>query len=183
MDFVDPGLIDGVGLMRSEFAISSLADAANEEKQFDIYRRVLEWAGGKPVAIRMLDLGGDKQFAGIGGIGRDPFMGLRGIRLLLARPEMARVQARALLRSAVYGNLDVMLADGDDAFRSRGHAEIFREEAAASAAPRHSPQVPADRHHGRGAGGGAHAGHVRRGGFLLLRHQRPGAVSDRCRPR
>lgn len=128
-DDIDPTAIDGVGLMRSEFAISSLVDAANEEKQFGIYRRVLEWAKGKPVTIRMLDLGADKQLPGIGGSSRDSFMGLRGTRLLLARPEMARVQARALLRSAVYGNLNVMLPMVTVPSEVENMAEIFQEEA------------------------------------------------------
>lgn len=111
----DPSEIDGIGatttagigLMRSEFAVRSLADAANEDKQFQIYRRALEWAGGEPVTIRMLDIGGDKPLAGLDdGTGA---MGMRGIRLLLARPEIARVQARALLRAAPFGNLRVLL--------------------------------------------------------------------------
>lgn len=129
MDGIDPAMIDGVGLMRSEFALSSLVDAANEEKQFGIYRRILEWAKGKPVTIRMLDLGADKQLPGIGGSSRESFMGLRGTRLLLARQEMARVQARALLRSAVYGNLNVMLPMVTVPSEVEDMAEIFREEA------------------------------------------------------
>ncbi|MBY5702238.1 phosphoenolpyruvate--protein phosphotransferase [Rhizobium leguminosarum] len=118
----------GVGLMRSEFSVASVADAANEERQLAIYRRVLEQAGDRPVTIRMLDIGGDKPLAGLQDL---PALasGLRGIRLLLARPEIARVQARALLRAAVCGRLSVMLpmvtfADEIDRMR-----DIFREEA------------------------------------------------------
>lgn len=55
----------GVGLMRSEFSVASVADAANEERQLAIYRRVLEQAGDRPVTIRMLDIGGDKPLAGL----------------------------------------------------------------------------------------------------------------------
>ncbi|MGO6664560.1 phosphoenolpyruvate--protein phosphotransferase [Rhizobium ruizarguesonis] len=132
----DPAEIDalvpataGVGLMRSEFSITSVADAANEERQLAIYRRVLEQAGEKPVIIRMLDIGGDKPLAGLEDLPGLSASGLRGIRLLLARPEIARVQARALLRAAVFGRLSVMLpmvTFPDEIDRMR---ELFREEA------------------------------------------------------
>ncbi|MCW1407269.1 PEP-utilizing enzyme [Rhizobium sp. 1AS11] len=127
IDALDPATA-GVGLMRSEFSITSVADAANEQRQLAIYRRVLEQAGDRPVTIRMLDIGGDKPLAGLEDLpGQAP--GLRGIRLLLARPEIARVQARALLRAAVFGRLSVMLPmvtfpDAIDRMR-----ELFREEA------------------------------------------------------
>ncbi|MBB3137297.1 phosphotransferase system enzyme I (PtsI) [Rhizobium pisi] len=127
IDALDPATA-GVGLMRSEFSVTSIADAANEERQLAIYRRVLEQAGDKPVIIRMLDIGGDKPLAGLEDL---PALdsGLRGIRLLLARPEIARVQARALLRAAVFGRLSVMLpmvTFPDEIDRMR---ELFREEA------------------------------------------------------
>ncbi|ANL47230.1 phosphoenolpyruvate--protein phosphotransferase [Rhizobium phaseoli] len=127
IDALDPATA-GVGLMRSEFSVSSIADAANEERQLAIYRRVLEQAGERPVTIRMLDIGGDKPLAGLEDLpALEP--GLRGIRLLLARPEIARVQARALLRAAVFGKLSVMLpmvTYPDEVDRMR---ELFREEA------------------------------------------------------
>ncbi|UVD58942.1 PEP-utilizing enzyme [Rhizobium sp. Pop5] len=127
IDALDPATA-GVGLMRSEFSVTSVADAANEERQLAIYRRVLEQAGERPVIIRMLDIGGDKPLAGLEDL---PAVtsGLRGIRLLLARPEIARVQARALLRAAVFGKLSVMLpmvTFPDEVDRMR---ELFREEA------------------------------------------------------
>ncbi|MBY5699695.1 putative PEP-binding protein [Rhizobium leguminosarum] len=127
IDALDPATA-GVGLMRSEFSVASVADAANEERQLAIYRRVLEQAGDRPVTIRMLDIGGDKPLAGLEDL---PALasGLRGIRLLLARPEIARVQARALLRAAVFGRLSVMLpmvTFPDEIDRIR---ELFREEA------------------------------------------------------
>ncbi|MGO8656097.1 putative PEP-binding protein, partial [Rhizobium ruizarguesonis] len=106
IDALDPATA-GVGLMRSEFSITSVADAANEERQLAIYRRVLEQAGDRPVTIRMLDIGGDKLLAGLEDLPGLSASGLRGIRLLLARPEIARVQARALLRAAVFGRLSV----------------------------------------------------------------------------
>ncbi|MBX4975205.1 phosphoenolpyruvate--protein phosphotransferase [Rhizobium lentis] len=127
IDALDPATA-GVGLMRSEFSVTSIADAASEERQLAIYRRVLEQAGERPVIIRMLDIGGDKPLAGFEDLpALEP--GLRGIRLLLARPEIARVQARALLRAAVFGKLSVMLpmvTFPDEIDRMR---ELFREEA------------------------------------------------------
>ncbi|TAU89362.1 putative PEP-binding protein [Rhizobium leguminosarum] len=128
IDALDPATA-GVGLMRSEFSVTSLADAANEERQLAIYRRVLEQAGDRPVIIRMLDIGGDKPLAGLEALPALSASGLRGIRLLLARPEIARVQARALLRAAVFGRLSVMLpmvTFPDEIDRMR---ELFREEA------------------------------------------------------
>jgi phosphotransferase system enzyme I (PtsI) len=128
IDALDPATA-GVGLMRSEFSVTSIADAANEERQLAIYRRVLEQAGEKPVIIRMLDIGGDKPLAGLEDLPALSASGLRGIRLLLARPEIARVQARALLRAAVFGRLSVMLpmvTFPDEIDRMR---ELFREEA------------------------------------------------------
>ncbi|RXT24197.1 phosphoenolpyruvate protein kinase [Rhizobium leguminosarum] len=131
----DPAEIDaldaataGVGLMRSEFSVTSIADAANEERQLAIYRRALEQAGEKPVIIRMLDIGGDKPLAGLEDL---PALspGLRGVRLLLARPEIARVQARALLRAAVFGRLSVMLPMVTFPNEIDRMRELFREEA------------------------------------------------------
>jgi phosphotransferase system enzyme I (PtsI) len=82
----------------------------DEDSQYAVYRRILEWAKGKPVTIRTLDAGGDKPIAGLTIDGEsNPFLGLRGIRLSLARPEVFRVQLRALSRAAVHGVLKVML--------------------------------------------------------------------------
>ena len=124
---IDHAGIEGIGLLRTEFLMSSAADIANEDRQYGIYRQVLEWAGQKPVTIRMLDLGGDKP------VPRDErdgtsFLGLRGIRLLLARPEFLRIQARALLRSAVHGNLKVMLPMVTLPSELEKTVTIFREE-------------------------------------------------------
>ncbi len=116
--------VAGIGLMRSEFSVISLADAANEEKQVGIYRHALTWAEGKPVTIRMLDIGGDKPLAGLSA-GED-----RGLRLLLSRPEIARVQARALLRAGTFGNLRVMLPMVRFPSEVDEIREIFRQESA-----------------------------------------------------
>ena len=106
VDGIDIATCDGVGLMRTEFLFGkSLPD---EETQYRAYRRVLEWAAGKPVTIRTADAGGDKPVPGYTVEETNPFLGLRGIRLSLNRPEIFRVQVRALLRAAVHGELKVM---------------------------------------------------------------------------
>jgi phosphoenolpyruvate-protein phosphotransferase (PTS system enzyme I) len=101
---------DGIGLTRTEFLFDSAAPAPDEETQFRFYRRLVQWAGGKPVTIRTLDAGGDKPVAGLTVPGEaNPFLGVRGIRLTLAHPEMFRTQLRALARAAALGPLKVML--------------------------------------------------------------------------
>ncbi|WP_311972365.1 phosphoenolpyruvate--protein phosphotransferase [Bradyrhizobium campsiandrae] len=107
---LDPAICDGIGLVRTEFLFEGSRGLPDEDAQYAVYRRILEWAGGRPVTIRTLDAGGDKPIPGVTVDGeRNPFLGLRGIRLSLARPEVFRVQLRALCRAAVHGTLKVML--------------------------------------------------------------------------
>jgi phosphotransferase system enzyme I (PtsI) len=110
LDGLDPKICDGIGLVRTEFLFEASRGLPDEEVQYAAYRRILEWAGQKPVTIRTLDAGGDKPIPGLTAAGEsNPFLGLRGIRLSLARPDVFRVQLRALLRAAVHGSLKVML--------------------------------------------------------------------------
>ncbi len=99
----------GIGLMRSEFLFLERDSYPTEEEQFQTYKRILSAMGEKPVIIRTLDLGADKQ---TGYLGLDPeenpALGCRGIRLCLSRPELFRTQLRAILRAAVYGNASLM---------------------------------------------------------------------------
>ncbi len=106
---VEPDTCDGIGLMRTEFLFRDGAALPGEEAQYGIYRQLLEWADGRPVTVRSLDAGGDKPVAGLTLDGeRNPFLGMRGLRLSLRRPEVFRVQLRALARAAVHGPLKVM---------------------------------------------------------------------------
>ena len=108
-DLVAPEACDGIGLVRSEFLFggSSLPD---EQQQYEAYARILRWAAGRQVTIRTLDAGGDKPIAGLDpGGGANPALGLRGVRLSLAYPEVLRVQLRALARAASHGPLRVMV--------------------------------------------------------------------------
>ncbi len=110
LEGLDPGSCDGIGLVRTELLFHGAAALANEEAQYAAYRRLLEWAGERPVVIRTLDAGGDKPIAGITPSGEsNPFLGLRGLRLSLQSPGLFMTQLRALARAAVHGNLRVML--------------------------------------------------------------------------
>ena len=107
---LDPAEVDGIGLMRTEFLFQGREQLPTEEEQYQIYRRMLEWAAGKPVTIRTLDAGGDKPIAGLTQEGdANPFLGVRGVRLSLRHLEVFRAQLRALARAAMAGNLKVMI--------------------------------------------------------------------------
>jgi len=127
LDRIDVASCDGVGLMRTEFLFGN--GLPDEETQYRAYRQVLEWAAGKPVTIRTIDAGGDKPVPGLTVEEGNPFLGLRGVRLSLARADIFRVQVRALLRAAVHGHLKVMfpmISIPDEYARA---AEFFAEEA------------------------------------------------------
>lgn len=110
LDALDPADCDGIGLVRSEFLFHGPGGLPDEEQQYLAYSRILRWAGDKPVVIRTLDAGGDKPISGLTADNEsNPFLGLRGLRLSLARPEVFRVQLRALARAAPLGNLKIML--------------------------------------------------------------------------
>jgi phosphotransferase system enzyme I (PtsI) len=107
---LDPAHVDGIGLMRTEFLFQGREQLPTEEEQYQIYKRMVEWAAGKPVTIRTLDAGGDKPIAGLTQPGDiNPFLGVRGVRLSLRHLDVFRAQLRALARAAVAGNLKVMI--------------------------------------------------------------------------
>ncbi|QOZ31261.1 phosphoenolpyruvate--protein phosphotransferase [Bradyrhizobium sp. CCBAU 53421] len=109
LDHADAQYADGIGLMRTEFLLAGQSHLPDEETQFQAYDAVLRWAGQRPVTIRTFDAGGDKPVPGFTLDGEaNPFLGVRGLRLCLARPEIFAVQLRALARAAVRGNLKVM---------------------------------------------------------------------------
>ena len=107
---LDPASCDGIGLVRTEFIFSGRARLPDEETQYRVYRRLAEWAAGKPVTIRTLDAGADKPIAGLTlEHESNPFLGLRGIRLSLQKPDPFLTQLRALCRAAAHGRVEVML--------------------------------------------------------------------------
>lgn len=140
---LDPDGCDGIGLLRTEFLLSSAADLANEAKQFQLYSEIVTWSAGKPATIRLFDLGGDKPLGGFGTEERNPILGLRGIRLLLAMPAMLRIQARALLRAAALGPLKVLLPMVTLPREVEDTRRIFEEEAAGLADRHVSVTMPA----------------------------------------
>lgn len=100
---------EGVGLYRTEFLYMGRNALPSEEEQFEAYKSVLEQMGDKPVVIRTLDIGGDKELPYLDLPDElNPFLGVRAIRLCLKREDLFRTQLRALLRASAYGNLRVM---------------------------------------------------------------------------
>lgn len=99
----------GIGLFRSEFIYLESDTFPTEEEQFNIYRTVAESMAGKPVIIRTLDIGADKQCDYFELDKEDnPALGLRAIRICLTRPEIFKTQLRALYRASAYGNISIM---------------------------------------------------------------------------
>ena len=102
---------EGVGLFRTEFLFMDRTAMPTEEEQFEAYKAVAEGLKGKPVIIRTLDIGGDKEIPYMG-LTRDenPFLGYRAIRFCLDRKDdVYRPQLRALLRASAYGNIKIMV--------------------------------------------------------------------------
>ncbi|MCZ0702031.1 phosphotransferase system enzyme I (PtsI) [Natronobacillus azotifigens] len=100
---------EGVGLYRTEFLYMGNSDFPTEDQQFEAYKSVLEQMGDKPVVVRTLDIGGDKELSYLDlPHEMNPFLGFRAIRLCLERDDIFRTQLRALLRASAYGNLKIM---------------------------------------------------------------------------
>lgn len=102
---------EGIGLFRTEFLFMDRTAMPTEEEQFEAYKTVAEKMEGKPVIIRTLDIGGDKEIPYMG-LEKDenPFLGYRAIRFCLDRKDdVYRPQLRALLRASAYGNIRIMI--------------------------------------------------------------------------
>ncbi|OAO77501.1 Phosphoenolpyruvate-protein phosphotransferase of PTS system [Anoxybacillus flavithermus] len=100
---------EGIGLYRTEFLYMGRNELPTEEEQFEAYKTVLEKMEGKPVVVRTLDIGGDKELPYLDlPKEMNPFLGFRAVRLCLNMQDMFRTQLRALLRASVYGNLKIM---------------------------------------------------------------------------
>ncbi len=100
---------DGIGLFRSEFLYLSRKDLPSEQMQYLSYKKVLNAMENKPVIVRTLDIGGDKEVPALGlKKEENPFMGLRAIRLCKEKKDLFMVQLRALLRASTAGNLHIM---------------------------------------------------------------------------
>jgi phosphotransferase system enzyme I (PtsI) len=100
----------GIGLLRTEFFFLNRTDPPGEDEQADAYGAAAEAVAPDPVIIRTMDLGGDKLAAYLGSEpGANPFLGLRGIRLMLQHPGLLRSQLRAIYRAAARGNVKIMI--------------------------------------------------------------------------
>lgn len=102
---------EGVGLFRTEFLFMDRTSMPTEDEQFEAYKKVAEALQGKPVIIRTLDIGGDKEIPYMG-LKKDenPFLGYRAIRFCLDRKEdVYKPQLRALLRASAFGNIKIMI--------------------------------------------------------------------------
>lgn len=100
---------DGIGLYRTEFLFMDRATAPTEDEQYEVYTKVLELMQGKPVIIRTLDIGGDKNIAYMNlPKEENPFLGYRAIRICLDDTELFMTQLRAILRAAAHGRARIM---------------------------------------------------------------------------
>ena len=111
---------EGIGLFRTEFLFMDRDSMPTEEEQFEAYKEVAEKMKGKPVIIRTLDIGGDKDVPYLGLEHEDnPFLGFRAIRYCLQRKDIYEIQLKALLRASAFGKIKIMvpLVTGVDELR------------------------------------------------------------------
>jgi phosphotransferase system enzyme I (PtsI) len=101
--------ISGVGLFRTEFLYMDRDHMPEEEEQFQVYKKAAEMLGNRPLTIRTLDIGGDKQLDYLEFPEEDnPFLGYRAIRICLDRTDLFKTQLRAILRASHYGSIKLM---------------------------------------------------------------------------
>jgi len=121
---------DGVGLYRTEFLYVNKAGDPTEDEHYQAYKTVLlEMGPERPVVIRTLDIGGDK-FTGAAGstnLEKNPFLGLRSVRLCLKNQPMFKTQLRAILRASIHGDLRIMFPMISTAMELRQCKSILRE--------------------------------------------------------
>lgn len=100
---------EGIGLFRTEFLYMEREDLPGEEEQFKAYREVAKKMGDKPVVIRTLDIGGDKDLPYLDLPEElNPFLGFRAIRFCLGNEDLFKIQLKALLRASAHGNIKIM---------------------------------------------------------------------------
>src|SRR5919107_55372 len=123
---------EGGGLFRTEFLFMEREELPSEDEQYEAYRRVVEVFDGKPVIVRTLDVGGDKDLPGVEQPPEEnPFLGWRGIRMSLETPSLFKPQLRAILRAGTTGNLKVMfpmVAEIEELRKAREILEECRKE-------------------------------------------------------
>jgi phosphotransferase system enzyme I (PtsI) len=125
---------EGIGLFRTEYLYMNREQPPDETEQYEIYRQLIEQLGGKPLTIRTLDLGADKQVDG----GRqdkasptNPALGLRAIRLCLQEPALFYPQLRAIYRASAHGPMRIMIpmvSNTAELIQILRHIEIVRKQ-------------------------------------------------------
>lgn len=130
---------EGIGLMRTEFLFLERSTPPSEDEQFAAYSEMVRALNGLPLIIRTLDIGGDKHVPYLNLPAEDnPFLGVRGIRLCLARPELFKPQLRAIFRAAALGPVRIMypmIATLEDLHAAKAITEQVRRELDAPAVP------------------------------------------------
>lgn len=130
---------EGVGLLRTEFLYLERTTLPDEEEQFAAYRAIAEAMEQRPLIVRTLDVGGDKQLPYLDiGPELNPFLGVRAIRLSLARLDIFQPQLRAILRAAVGHNIKIMfpmIATRDEILWAREALDQARKDLAAAGMP------------------------------------------------
>ncbi len=126
----------GIGLLRTEFLFMNRETVPDEDTQAETYRTVVEAMNGDPVTIRVLDWGGEKEIEALSAAGivpdvadTNPALGMRGIRLLLRRPELFETQLAAILRAAATGPVRVLLPMVTNVAEVREAREIYERVA------------------------------------------------------
>jgi phosphocarrier protein FPr len=126
---------EGIGLLRSEFLFLQRAEPPSEDEQFAAYSAMTRALNGLPLIIRTLDIGGDKEVPYLSMPAEaNPFLGVRGIRLCFARPDLFNTQLRAIYRAAATGPVKIMfpmIATVEELLTARDMAEAARVELSA----------------------------------------------------
>ena len=135
---------EGVGLLRSEFLYLDRSQLPTEEEQFEAYRAIAEVMGQRPLIVRTLDVGGDKQLPYLDiGPELNPFLGVRAIRLSLDRPDIFQPQLRAILRAGAGHNIKIMfpmVARRGEILEAKAALQKAREDLAAASVS-HAVQI------------------------------------------
>jgi len=119
---------DGIGLLRTEFLYMENTHFPDEDEQLQAYREAAQSMAGRPVIIRTLDIGGDKELSYYKFDDEmNPFLGYRAIRLCLDRTDIFKTQLRAILRASAYGNIRIMFPMIISVSELRRAREILRE--------------------------------------------------------
>jgi phosphoenolpyruvate-protein phosphotransferase (PTS system enzyme I) len=119
---------EGVGLFRTEFLFMERSELPSEDEQYGAYSEVARVFDDKPVIVRTLDVGGDKELPGVDQPEEEnPFLGWRGIRMSLDVRELFKPQLRAILRAAAHGNLKIMFPMVADVEELRAAKKIVSE--------------------------------------------------------